>query len=69
MAAADYYLCDVCSSKCFYDSNLNWENTDIPEDRVRGTSMSLDYCGDMACICKDCAKTHLCKVVKISEEN
>lgn len=25
MAYADYYLCDNCGGKCFYDANLNWE--------------------------------------------
>lgn len=52
MAAADYYLCDVCSRKCFYDANLNYE-----WDRETG-KMSLDYMGDMAAICKTCAETH-----------
>lgn len=70
MAAADYYLCDVCGQKCFYDANLNWEFDErdhrIPEDeKVRGTGGKLDYCGDMKCICLDCAKTHECVVIKI----
>ncbi len=70
MAFADYYLCDVCEAKCFYDSNLNWElNTKsdpIPKDQwVRGhLGMKLDRCGDMKCICRDCAKTHVCQVVE-----
>ncbi|MFW6369093.1 MAG: hypothetical protein ACOC0J_00745 [Myxococcota bacterium] len=52
MALSDYYLCDVCGEKCFYDANLNWEL-----DRKTGT-MSLERMGDMAAICKDCASKY-----------
>ena len=50
MAFADYYLCDLCGGKAFYD-------TDVDYERV----------GDMACICKECAKTHAVRVVPINE--
>ena len=68
---ADYYLCDICESKCFYDANLNWEwsekDAPIPEDEmVRGKHLRLGYCGDMAAICLDCAKTHEVIVVEIA---
>lgn len=71
MAMADYYLCDICESKCFYDANLNWEwaerDNPIPEDEmVRGKHLRLGYCGDMAAICLDCAKTHEIRVVEIA---
>ena len=52
MAMADYYQCEVCGSKCFYDANLNWE---IDDDTG---VWSLDNMGAMAGICKRCAKTH-----------
>lgn len=69
MAACDYYSCDVCGGKCFYDANLNYETPDRngndswgnrinPEDLMRGQTHKLDYAGDMAAICRDCAKTH-----------
>ena len=70
MAFADYYLCDVCEAKCFYDANLNWEQSTkqvpIPEDQwVRShPGLKLDRCGDMKAICRDCAKTHVCQVVE-----
>jgi len=51
MARADYYLCDVCGTKCFYDAPLNWE---LGPDG----SMHLDDMGDMRAICKDCSETH-----------
>lgn len=69
MAAGDYYSCDVCGGKCFYDSNLNYETPDRngndswghridPDTLVRGRTYQLDYVGDMGVICRDCAKTH-----------
>ncbi len=62
MAAADYRLCDVCSGKVFYDSNLNY---DFDNRNERGEP-ALDYLGDWAVICTDCAKTHECKVVPLA---
>lgn len=26
MAMADYYSCDLCGAKTFYDANLDWES-------------------------------------------
>jgi len=59
MAAADYRLCDVCEAKTFYDANLDYDFRD-PDRRPHG----LHRLGDWAVICKECAKTHECKVVK-----
>ncbi len=25
MAAADYWLCDICERKTFYDASLDWD--------------------------------------------
>ena len=77
MALADYRLCDVCDSRVFYDANLNyeqgtseWGNEPIPKEeeaRIAGEAASwgyrLDYLGDWAVICRDCAKTHKTVVV------
>lgn len=52
MALADYYLCDVCGGKCFYDAELNWEADDETGE------WSLDRMGDMAAICERCAETY-----------
>ena len=52
MALADYRLCDVCGSKVFYDANLNYDFDDCNEEG----QPSLDYLGDWAVICIDCAK-------------
>ena len=76
MALADYRLCDVCGGKAFYDANLNYNFPDkngngswgIPveeSDMVRDTDYRLDYVGDWAVICTDCAKTHKVVVVAL----
>jgi hypothetical protein len=69
MALADYRLCDVCGNKAFYDANLNytfpWDGEPIPEDeKVREGNYKLDYLGDWAVLCRDCAKTHVAVVMK-----
>lgn len=80
MALADYRLCDVCDSKAFYDANLNYEiggkgpdgKFVYPENPTRWAGeadphgVALDYLGDWAVICTDCAKTHKCIVVPIA---
>jgi len=62
MAAADYRLCDCCNGKVFYDSNLNYEYSEV----LPSGHMALDYLGDWAVICSDCAKTH--KTVVLTNE-
>lgn len=52
MAAADYYLCDVCGCKTFYDSDVDYG------DRV----------GEMVVICSECAKTHKIHVLAAHSE-
>ncbi len=79
MAAADYYLCDLWGSKCFYDADLDYEFPDKhgndswgdkiePCDLVRGAGYKLQYTGDMAAICRECAKTHEIVVREISHD-
>lgn len=76
MAASDYRLCDLCDSKAFYDSNLNYEYPDkngndsfgrkIEKDEmVRDSRHKLDYLGDWSVLCTDCAKTHKTVIVPI----
>jgi hypothetical protein len=79
MAASDYRSCDVCGGKAFYDANLNYENGDnvdgewvYPDTpyRVAGEDQgkygsALDYVGDWAVICTDCAKTHRTAILPI----
>lgn len=63
MAAADYRLCDKCDGKVFYDSNLNYEYREV----LPSGHMKLDYLGDWAVICEDCAKTHKTRVLTNAE--
>jgi|SRR5690606_6923971 len=73
MAASDYRLCDVCHGKVFYDANLNYEMGIGVEGSVRYrgelvSQMKLDYLGDWAVICQECAQTHKCVVMPIETE-
>lgn len=53
MAAADYYSCDLCASKTFYDAELNYEwPTEPPYEPT------LPGVGGMKVLCVSCAKTH-----------
>jgi hypothetical protein len=66
MAYADYRPCDVCGCKAFYDANLSYTETTDPNEMIRGwDGTKLHWLGDWAVICRDCAKTHRCEVVKI----
>lgn len=51
MAAADYRLCDVCNSKCYYDSNIDYDFVDYPDT-------GLFNCGSWAVICRDCSEKY-----------
>jgi len=57
MAKSNYYCCDICERKCFYDAGC-------------GGCDGVDYewnVGEMAVICKECANTHTVKVEERSE--
>lgn len=55
MALADYRLCDLCSAKAFYDSNLGYDFEEHPDTGLFNT-------GAWKVLCRDCAKTHEVKV-------
>ena len=67
MAAADYRLCDVCGGKAFYDANLNNDFDAPAEEHIRDSNYKLDYLGDWAVLCRDCAKTHKCVIEPIED--
>jgi hypothetical protein len=56
MAMCDYYLCDKCGKKCFYDASIA-EYDDENNYLLSGAKV------DIAAICEECAKTHTCIVV------
>lgn len=81
MAGADYRRCDQCDSKVFYDANLNYEcgngfdGKPIPPDQIaklcgveQNWGSKLDWLGDWAVLCRDCAKTHKTVIVPINPE-
>ena len=61
MAGADYYSCDVCKCKTFYDAALryDWRSTDAdgrnfnPETGKRWPNGNVGY---MLVLCKECAE-------------
>jgi hypothetical protein len=55
MAAADYWLCDRCGRKTFYDANLDYNNS----DRLRSDGRMLPSgAGDAQVICVQCAEAN-----------
>lgn len=57
MAGADYWSCDVCGSKTFYDAELDYGNDPYHICREDGAMLPFGA-GDMAAICPSCTKTH-----------
>jgi hypothetical protein len=55
MAGCDYYSCDVCSSKVYYDSDVEYGE----EEENWGV-------GDMAVLCKACSEEYQI-VIQIKE--
>jgi hypothetical protein len=54
MARADYWLCDICDCKTFYDAGLRYD-----ECRHRSDGKRLPSgVGDMLVICEECAKSY-----------
>lgn len=74
MASCDYRLCDVCGGKAFYNANLNYDHAERENDpesyRIAGEPQKwgtrLDYLGDWAVLCSECAKTHRTQIVPIA---
>src|SRR5262245_38101351 len=69
MAAADYRLCDVCTHKVFYDSNLSYEFGPFDDDTPQALQVgepacySLGSLGDWGVLCSDCSKTNRVVIV------
>lgn len=68
MAAADYYLCDVCGCKTFYDAQLSYGegiNSVIENENPFTKHPWPDGdVGWMVVICKDCAWDHVVSVFR-----
>lgn len=57
MAGIDYYSCDVCGNKTFYDANVDWDST-----------VEFRRIGQIACICVECRKTCRISITRNGEE-
>lgn len=55
MAGIDYYLCDICGRKTFYDADLSYDQNRC--NPATGHEWP-DNVGDMIVLCADCAKNH-----------
>ena len=63
MALADYYLCDICGNKTFYDAVLNYDDDDFNGERYLPPGA-----GDIRVICTACAdEGYMCAVVKTDD--
>jgi hypothetical protein len=56
MALADYYLCDVCECKTFYDAVCEFDQYN--QNPNTGHPWPNGDVGYMVVLCKDCAATH-----------
>lgn len=65
MAYVDYWHCDVCGCKCFYDSDLQY---DFDTNVEYGCGSKLYNTGDMAAICDSCSEKYEV-IVKLKETN
>lgn len=65
MAMCDYYLCDRCGNKAFFDANI----TDCRYTAQFDSSEYDEDWGvvDMIVLCPDCSKTH--KVIFVERES
>lgn len=64
MAAADYYLCDRCGCKTFYDANLNYDGDSCnPVTQHRWPEGNVGW---MIVICNTCAITHAAAIRELT---
>lgn len=61
MALSDYLLCDVCESKVLYDADFPYDFKEYPDT-------GLPRLGDLAILCRGCAKTHTLAIVPDASE-
>jgi len=61
MALSDYYLCDVCDRKTFYDAEVQYKN-DITQERNLPVGV-----GDMRVLCPECATQYDIIIAKKGE--
>lgn len=72
MALADFYLCDCCGSKTFYDANLNyddWDDGDGAGQNPRtGRPWPNGNIGWMFVLCHECGPRFSDRILALEEE-
>ncbi len=67
MAGMDYFHCDWCSAKAFYDARLNYSESE--QMRNRTDIPKLDFCDDIRALCEGCAQKYRVVVLpKVTHE-
>ena len=67
MAGGDYYACDKCGGKTFYDADLQYgEHGDMLENPETKHPWPDGHIGGMAVICPTCAKEYKIEIVKVN---
>ena len=67
MALMDYYQCDVCGGKTFYDAHVEYE---YPGGSYEGFDIpARKAVGSMKVICPECAESHEVVVRALSGES
>lgn len=70
MAGADYYSCDKCGCKTFYDADLSYGDYSNMLLSPRKTPMPDGNVGDMMVLCKNCAKENKVIIIpKLDKES
>ena len=64
MAFADYYLCDICSRKTFYDADLDYGHGKTVKRNPDTLHSWPAGVGFMIVLCEDCALTHRVNIIK-----
>jgi len=69
MAGAEYYGCDVCGAKTFYDAELDYEShmCGVPANPDTGIPWPSGV-GYMVVLCPACAETHAVKIIEIAAD-
>lgn len=67
MAAADYYLCDGCGNKTFYDANLDYDDYVDSKSTTNcnpttGHPWPSGNVGYMLVLCRECAEKFTVKM-------
>ena len=67
MAGIDYYSCDMCKAKTFYDAGLNYRTPSGDRENFHPVTHKIWPAGNvgwMTVLCRDCAAEYRVEVVR-----